>query len=119
MKETVSILIFIYLSTSCNTIDKSEPEKVKGIPDNAFWVGGVDDGQWYVIKEIERQSLTADISIYNDNTGDLEVHRRFTLICNSASTFNIDNLKNEIDSFDGETIVLKRVDRDGRNCILK
>jgi len=119
MRKTLSLLISISLFTSCNTNSTTEPERVNGIPDDAFWVGGADGGQWYVIKGIEKESLTADISIYNDNTGDLEVDRRFTLSCNSAYAFNIENLKNEINAFDGETIILSHVDKEGRNCILK
>ncbi|MBT1702292.1 hypothetical protein [Chryseosolibacter indicus] len=119
MKSTISLLLVICLSSRCSTTNQSEPEKVKGIPDHAFWVGGADGGQWYLIRDIEKVSSTAAIAIYNDNTGDLEADKRFTLICNSASLLDLDNLKNEIEAFDGETIFLKRVDSDGRNCILK
>ena len=119
MKNTVSILIIIVLWTSCSTADKTEPKKIEGIPENAFWVGGQDGGQWYEIKKIDGKSLTADIVIYNDNTGDLETDRQFKLNCDSGTRFNLDNLKNKISGFDGQRIILKHLDKEDKNCFLE
>jgi hypothetical protein len=61
MKNTFSILIVIVFWTSCSHADKTGPKRIKGIPESAFWVGGQDRGQWYKIKEIDSESLIADI----------------------------------------------------------
>lgn len=119
MRDILSILIIIFLWTSCSTTDTGEPTRIKGIPENTFWVGGQDGGQWFEIKEIDKESLTADIAIYNENTGDLDADRQFKLKCNSKSQFNLDNLKNEINGFDGQRILLKQLDKEDRNCFLE
>lgn len=119
MKYSVSILVIIALWTSCRTADKAEPKGIKGIPETAFWVGGQDGGQWYEIKSIDRETLAADIVIYNDNTGVMEMSGQFKLKCISANQFNLDNLKNEINGFDGQRIILKTTDKEYKNCFLE
>lgn len=115
MKSTILILIIV-LWTSCKTADKLEPEKIAGIPLNTFWVGGQDGGQWYEIKKINKDSLTVELVIYNDNTADIEVEQKFKLKCNSEKDFSWGNLKDEINGYDGQRIILKHTDKEGQNC---
>ena len=45
------------------------PKKIANIPAEAFWIGGVDGGQWYLIKNINKKAKTVHLKIYHDFTG--------------------------------------------------
>ncbi len=81
--------------------------KVKGIPENAFWIGGADGGNWYLIDNVHDHRNNAIIKVYNDNDGSLIVSKRFILICPSDNQTLIEELKEEIAGFDGEKILIK------------
>ncbi|HMF73848.1 MAG TPA: hypothetical protein VK616_20345 [Flavitalea sp.] len=50
----IILILILFLTSSC--LNKSNyvevPQKPKGIPENSFWKGGADGGNWYVIKSI-------------------------------------------------------------------
>lgn len=107
MKIT-AILFFVFLFSFCTAIEKKkEPVRIKGIPEKAFWIGGVDGGNWYLVDYVHDHRNNAFIKIYNDHDGSLLVSKRFMLICPSDNQILIDDLKEQIESFDGEKIYLK------------
>ena len=104
---TISSFIILLLSCSQTREEKIEPKLLSNIPERAFWIGGVDGGNWYVIDYIHDHRNNAIIKIYNDNDGSLIVSKRFMLICPSDNQTLLDDLKEQIQSFDGEKIYLK------------
>lgn len=80
--------------------------KPKAVPSGAFWAGGVDGGNWYVVKEVNAHRNKALIEVYNDQNGSLLLSKNFTLICPVHQQMFISNLKEQISGFDGEKIYL-------------
>jgi len=110
------LLITLLMFVQCS----HEPKRAAGIPNNAFWVGGPDGGNWYVIKSIDREAKTINFKIYNDFTGDLEVDKTFKLHCYYPDKdIKWDDLDEEIKGFDGEYIVLRTRDSDNKSCYFK
>jgi hypothetical protein len=54
MKRLLNIIVLSTLLVSCrpNDPENNTPIKKPNIPDKAFWVGGVDGGNWYLVKYI-------------------------------------------------------------------
>ncbi len=48
------------------------PSKPKSVPDAAFWVGGIDGGNFVLISKKVNSDNVFSAQIYNDYTGDLE-----------------------------------------------
>ncbi|MBN4051231.1 hypothetical protein JYU16_00290 [bacterium AH-315-M05] len=93
-----------------------QPERAEGIPDNAFWIGGVDGGRWYVISNVDKNTQMADFKIYNDYTGDLIFERNLKLYCSSDYDLKWDNLKNEINFSSRQRVVLTTIDKNHKYC---
>lgn len=55
-----------------NEADVIAPNKPGSVPDNVFWVGGVDGGNFISISKVERMDNLYSARIYNDYSGDLE-----------------------------------------------
>lgn len=101
-------VLALFISISCEFSNKApEPKRLSGIPEDAFWIGGHDGGNWYFIKDINSHKNMAYISIYNDHTGKLDIAKKFMLICQKNNLQFIKDLKEEIVSFDGKHIHLK------------
>jgi hypothetical protein len=79
----------------------------KNVPREAFWAGGVDGGNWYIVKEINRERNRAKIEIYNDQDGSLLFSKLFILVCSSKEHLLITDLKKQINGFDGHRLYLK------------
>ena len=110
--KIIAILFFVFLLSCSTTIEKKkETGRIKGIPEKAFWIGGVDGGNWYLVDYIHDDRNNAFIKVYNDHDGSLLVSKRFMLICPSDNQILIGDLKEQIESFDGEKIHLKSPNR--------
>lgn len=48
------------------------PERPASVPDKAFWVGGVDGGNFILIKKQSGDNKLFFVKIFNDSTGDIE-----------------------------------------------
>ncbi len=114
------VLILCIIITSCNVSNQKvlTPEKLKNIPKKAFWVGGVDGGNWYCVEYINPNKNSANISIYNDQSGELIVSKKFILVCKSQNQTFIKNLERQINSFDGYRIYLT-AENNKQNCYLQ
>jgi hypothetical protein len=77
------------------------------VPKEAFWAGGVDGGNWYVVKDINPSRTETTLEIYNDQDGGLIMSKSFRLVCSRGHSTSITNLKAEISGFDGEKILLR------------
>ncbi|WP_157243302.1 hypothetical protein [Olleya marilimosa] len=88
-------------------------KRINGIPKSSFWAGNNEKGNWFFIKSINNHKNNAQISIYEDKTGDIILESRFMKICPTNELNFIENLKEEIDFYDGEKIQLKD------NCYLQ
>ena len=98
----------------------SPPERVQDIPERAFWVGGKDGGQWYVVDSINKSDQTIRCKIYTDNSGELIVDKKFKLHCPSEeNNIKWENLEEEFNSYDGEYLMLTSHDREGKYCYFK
>lgn len=86
--------------------------KVYGdVPDSAFWIEKNGIGNWYNVDWMHNHKNNAIISIY-DKSGKLLVKNKFYKVCAGEGNL-MDDLKKEIDFYDGENIQLKN-----DNCYL-
>ncbi len=76
------------------------------IPKTAFWIKKNDSGNWFNVDWIHNHKNNAIISIY-DKYGELVVKESFLKICPNDDQKFIENLKVEIDFYDGENIQLR------------
>jgi hypothetical protein len=111
----ILVLSIFFISCTSNSVKLREPIRKEGIPKTAFWVGGVDGGNWFDVKSIHSHRNNAIIAVYNDQDGSLIVSKRFIVVCRADKPIWIDDLKNQITGFDGEKIYLQSVDG-GRRC---
>jgi hypothetical protein len=123
MKQVILISFYFHLAlllASCNFQNDANnvviPEKQLGIPQEAFWIGGSDGGAWFIIDSLNSENQSALIKIYNDNSGDLIESRYFKLSCTSVNAVDWNDIKNEIDGFDGHRILLKNTKQRDRTC---
>ncbi len=92
------------------------PKKMANIPAGAFWIGGVDGGNWCLINNINTKAKTVNLRIYNDFNGKLLMNKNFKLNCNPDVGINWNNLKEQIDYFDGQLVYLSVLGADGNYC---
>lgn len=107
--KLLNIIIFILISLSCSNKRENREviQKVKGLPEKAFWIGGVYDGNWYYIHDFHPHANNAYISVF-DERGELIIKKTFFVICNlSRPVVWIEDLETQITGFDGEKIRLK------------
>ncbi len=88
-------------------------KRVGGIPEDAFLAGKENKLNWFLINYIHNHKNNAQISIYDYESGELILNKRFLKICPIDELKLIDDLKKEIDFYDGEKIQLKD------NCYLQ
>lgn len=101
-------MLFVVLSSCLSKQNESkEPVRKSGIPKTAFWVGGVDGGNWYSVDNVSSQRNSAMIKIYDESDGSLIIDKKFFLVCRSDSTVLIQNLRKQITAFDRERIYLE------------
>lgn len=105
---------FLFILFSCHS--SHEPEKVKGIPVSAFWAGGSDGGNWFVIEKIDTAAEIIHLKIYHDFTGELLIDKPFILICKSNTSIDWGNIKNLISSFDGKIVYLQTANKANKYC---
>jgi len=88
-------------------------KRVGGIPKHAFLAGKENKLNWFLINYIHNHKNNAQISIYDYESGELILNKRFLKICPIDELKLIEDLKKEIDFYDGEKIQLKD------NCYLQ
>lgn len=104
-------------SCSFNRVRIKEPVRVKGIPEKAFWVGGPDGGNWYLAEDAHDRN-NVSLKVYNDQDGGLIISKRFILVCPVDNQMPVDDLRSQIDGFDGKRIFLRS--RNGKKyCYLE
>jgi hypothetical protein len=110
--KTLTAIAFILTVSACSNYSdvNKEPVRKIGIPENAFWVGGVDGGNWYLAGDVNGRRSDGVISIYNDQDGSLIVSKRFTLMCQDKSLVPFEDLQKHINGFDGKRIFLTSFD---------
>lgn len=113
------LLLSIFILFSYQTHKTSPPEKIKGIPQNAFWVGGIDGGSWYLIKNIDSIEQTALFKIYHDTNGEIWINKKLKLNCSSNTSINWSNLKSNINAFDGNRVYLLKTKDIGKECFFE
>jgi len=128
MRNFIILFSFLISCNSEHTADNSidtvktnnstpRPQKAAGIPENAFWVGGSDGGQWYVVDSVNKVAKTAVFKIYDDYSGRLVVNKRFQLNCSgSPAELNWDKLDTEILTWDGRRIILQLINDQKQYC---
>lgn len=80
--------------------------KLTNIPKTAFWIEKDSSGNWFDIDWMHNHKNNVIISIYAKN-GNLIIKSKFTKICPIDELKFIEDLKTEIDFYDGENIQLK------------
>jgi len=69
-----AVCFYFWLMTSNNP---KQPERLSNIPKTATWIGGVDEGFWYEIVDIDKDKKSYRFRIYNDYEGDLVMDADF------------------------------------------
>jgi hypothetical protein len=85
----------------------NRPIRPENVPEEAFWAGGADGGNWYLINKVDTIQNRAIITVYNDQSGDRILTKWFLINCPSDHAVSITNLRELINAFDGERIYLK------------
>ena len=67
-EKVVKSLIFCNNFCVClkNERKNSEPISLKRTPDNAFWVGDVEGGNWYAVESVHDHKNNAYLKVYNN-----------------------------------------------------
>lgn len=96
------------LDTETSQTEKKpgELKDITKIPKTAFWVENNGKGNWFNIDRMQGLQNNAIISIY-DTFGILVIRSRFFKICPLDELKLIEDLKTEIDYYDGKNIQLK------------
>ncbi|MEN3325192.1 hypothetical protein VP395_15785 [Mariniflexile soesokkakense] len=111
----VGLFIFVIKKNGITEFDKKNYStekpviKLKGtdrIPKTAFWIEKNGKGNWFNVDWMHNHKNNATISIY-DKSGELEIKSNFMKICPIDELKFIENLKTEIDYYDGKNIQLK------------
>ena len=107
----------------CDTKESSAilhaPDRVGEIPQDAFWVGGFDGGQWYLVDSINKIARTIHFIIYNDYNGDIVADKIYKLHCDNNQEVKWDNIQVQINCFDGVRIILTTINIDGKYCFFE
>lgn len=113
MKNKKRIVLFIGLTifvcllfvvNSFISVEVSAPERPKNVPESAVWFGGVDGGQF--IDVFLDDSNLFFVNIYSDFNGEIWDSGYFEYH-GATSSISIDEIKNNLDWYDGSTIKLK------------
>jgi len=104
MKNNMILLMIGLMFTMfvCTQSKIESPERLKGIPESAFWVGGPDGGSWFVVTDIGAKDIYC-FTIYFDSTAKIWYQGNFKLIGKHKS---LRELKKSLSGFDGERIIL-------------
>ncbi|MFD2890449.1 hypothetical protein ACFS5J_00260 [Flavobacterium chuncheonense] len=79
--------------------------KLTNIPITAFWIENKEIGYWFNVDYMHSHKNKAKISIFNKN-GELVTKGEFILVCPKNKIEFIDDLKIQIDHYDGKNIQL-------------
>ena len=101
------VAVLLCFNVSCNSkTGYLKTTRPTNVPENAFWRGGADGGNWYLVHYINDHRNAAKISIYNDQDGSLIVTKTFFKACPTSQLELIKNLPDEKAGFDGDKILL-------------
>lgn len=104
----LSIIIFLFGCSGSNL-----PNKVEGIPQNAFWKGTSYEGHWFTLKDFDNEKCRYRFKVYDEVTGEvvLDAYFKSTKECCWG---NLDSLISKIYAFEDGTILINNKD-----CSLK
>tara|TARA_B110001454_G_scaffold124375_1_gene116049 strand:- start:32167 stop:32883 length:717 start_codon:yes stop_codon:yes gene_type:complete len=110
---------YLMACSEVQALDCSLPAMPVKIPKDSFWAGGCEKGAWFHVGQIKPKQIK--LKIFRAETGELlkDAWYDFSSGCQVKSK---DSLKNDILSFDGESILLKRInpkEEPAQNCFLK
>lgn len=83
----VSVVIFWF---SVRVPNKDEPDRLSTIPKTAVWKGGVDEGFWFDVVNVDTVKKAYRIKVYNDYKGELVMDADFVKqdSCNAEYPLN-------------------------------
>lgn len=107
--KSLNLIVLIYLFFSCSNkrTEAFAQMRPSTISDSAFYVEGGKGGYWYTVHNMNGHQNKAEISVFDGKTGRLIVKKEFTMMCRNDNMYFIDDLKKQIQDFDGEKIYLK------------
>lgn len=103
-------ILFFVLSFSCSNEQRSIQPEVRNtrIPDDAFFVKGINTGYWCKVN-IHYHGNNALLSVYSSADGKLLMVKRFFITCKmEGNPIWMEDLKEQIEYFDGEKFHLRR-----------
>jgi len=111
--KTIKLILVLLIVIVASCLTKQEGKKLvstsKNIPKDAFFVKGKNVGYWCKA-EVHDHKNNAIITIYDGVTVKLLQSKRFSVICKlEGNPLWINDLKNQIDYFDGEVFHFKRL----------
>lgn len=111
----IGLFIFVIKKNGITEFDKKtnrteqiqvELKRTERIPKTAFWIEKKGNGKWFNLDWMHNHKNNAVISIY-DKYGELIIKSKFMKICPIDEPKFIEDLKMEIDFYDGKDIQLK------------
>lgn len=110
---------YLMACSQTQALDCATPLMPPKIPKDSFWAGGCEKGAWFHVGQIKPKQIK--LKIFHVASGELVKDAWFD---SSADCLvkSKESLKNDILSFDGETILLKRInpkEEPAQNCFLK
>ena len=110
MKPFIVLLIVIVTSCASKQEGKSVVSKSTNIPKDAFFVKGKNNDGYWCQADVHDHKNNAFLKIYDGVTGALLQSKRFSVICKlEGNPLWINDLKTQIDYFDGAEFHLKRL----------
>lgn len=105
MKTIISLFLMIFIFTKCKQ-DVKPPQRIKNIPIEALWYGGPDGGCWI---KIDSTNIVNEyrVTVFYEGDGSIWSNGLYKL-CESCESKNLslEKIKDLIDGFDGEVIIL-------------
>ncbi len=107
----VAIVIILIIAINPPEITFEEttsdiPDRPKNLPDKAFWIGGVDGGNFICIEKSKDQNKVFPVQIFNDYTGEIEYDGKLKYM-GTKSILNEISTQSLYQGWDGESLHLR------------
>ena len=119
MMNTSIICMVVALLFGCSNRQTKTPKRPDNVPNIAEWYGGTDGGAWCVVSKVPSETHF-NLEVYNDHDGSVWAKGVFKLNpeCNDEKVYTINEIKNFISAWTGETVLLNIKGNNDRLCFL-
>ena len=114
-----SICMVVALLFGCSHNQVKAPKRPENVPEAAEWYGGTDGGAWSVVRKVPSEHHF-NLEVYSDHNGLVWAKGVFKLNpeCSNEKVYTVDEIRNSISAWTGETMLLKIKGSSDRLCSL-